>query len=112
MFCRSQNMTLATIDSEAEQQSIQRKIVDAKLGFPRNFWIGATDLAEVRKWRWMSNGKAQMSYTNWRFGEPNNVGDDEHCAAGYSVGADSFGWNDMPCQDNCLFVCEYYELEA
>lgn len=44
-----------------------------------------------------------VHYTNWNGGEPNNTGLKEHCVVLLLDGK----WNDVPCSDTFLAVCEF-----
>ena len=52
------------------------------------FFIGLSDAAAEGVWTWV-NGEPVV-YTNWRGGEPNNVGDEDGTRVEGSV------WNDVP----------------
>jgi len=47
---------------------------------------------------------SQMSYTNWRSGEPNYVGNSESCMV--VVSYSSYKWVDISCGALKCYVCE------
>ena len=57
-------------------------------------WIGFTDEAAEGSWNWISG--APVTYTNWRPGEPNNVGDEDFAAINFGAAG---GWNDVKLTD-------------
>ena len=85
---------LATITSHSEQE-----FIDAH--FPGlNYWIGASQPVGATEpdgdWEWLT-GEDFGLYTNWRPGEPNNVGDNEHVAhIGTGGGNDIHATHNLP----------------
>jgi hypothetical protein len=56
-------------------------------------WIGFNDLRIEGRWEWV-NGE-QVTYTNWRPGQPGNTGGKQHCGTMHSVNTPYPGqWND------------------
>ena len=77
-----------------------RKIVPP--GSP-SVWIGFADLySEDDRFEWVDG--TYKSFTNWRFGEPNNMGSYgiEDCTEFHSSDG---GWNDLNCAYNKTYVC-------
>jgi hypothetical protein len=52
-------------------------------------WIGFTDEVVEGQWRWVTG--ESVVYTNWNWGEPNNVGNED-----YAQFVDGGRWNDLP----------------
>ena len=68
-------------------------------------WIGGTDEDSEGTWKWSSGTPVmenQLSYTNWRSGEPNNHGN-EDCIRTYNGAGE---WIDDKCYDKWWYVCE------
>ena len=68
-------------------------------------WIGFADLySEDDRFEWVDG--TYKSFTNWNYGEPNNMGpygSDENCTELHSSDR---GWNDMNCAYyNKTYVC-------
>lgn len=94
MFCRTQQSSLADIDSAKEDQWIKQLMTDS------NVWISGTDLAEHKKWKWLSTG-LPMNFTNWHRGQPGNT--NEHCVSYHKPSA----WHDYACDIKFAFICKY-----
>lgn len=73
---------LVTINDQAEQEWLYGN-------FPSTtkYWIGLTDKDQEGNWQWISGENS--SYTNWNWGEPNNVGDED-----YAEIVENGRWND------------------
>jgi hypothetical protein len=52
-------------------------------------WIGFTDEVVEGQWRWVTG--ESVVYTNWNWGEPNNVGNED-----YAQFVSGGRWNDLP----------------
>ena len=61
--------------------------------------IGVNDMMTYGVWQYYSSGE-NVSYTNWRLGEPNGL--KEHCV---EVQSDAT-WNDIPCTSQKKSICE------
>ena len=68
-----------------------------------HIWIGLFRRHDGSSWAW-SDG-TPVDYTNWRDGEPNNLGDGEHCA-GFYVRHAGGRWNDYECSTKRSFLCQ------
>lgn len=68
-------------------------------------WIGFSDIDVEGLWGWTDNSGA--SYSNWNNGEPNNHGNNEHCAEFLSN--PSGLWNDAPCDHDRRVVCGSFQ---
>lgn len=98
--CSSRGGVLVRIGSQMENDFIFElyDAVDPGIGF----WAGYTDVVAEGIWVWEDGGTT--TYDNWRAGEPNNDGSDEHCL-GVTNNRD---WNDNVCDDvGPGFVCQY-----
>ncbi|XP_056587690.1 C-type mannose receptor 2-like [Triplophysa dalaica] len=90
-YCREHHTNLVSIRNEIESLRIHSLI-------PINsyVWIG---LYRTRSWSDQSNS----TFSNWRTGEPNNAGGNEHCTA-VSFG-DAEDWTDENCNYQLPFIC-------
>ncbi|XP_058834251.1 perlucin-like [Topomyia yanbarensis] len=109
-FCNSLQMRLATIKSKEENDAIAKyvKTTDKFSEESCSFWIGATDLAEEGTFIWTGTGE-QLTYTNWRRGEPNDENGSEDCLQLAYIPEYEYiwSWNDNVCAEQSLyFICE------
>ncbi|XP_069688151.1 C-type lectin mannose-binding isoform-like isoform X4 [Periplaneta americana] len=108
-YCRYHGMHLASINSQEENDKLEKHIRDfAGLGH-EHFWTSGTDQAEEGVFFWMSTGRP-VTFTNWNTGEPNNFryenGEEEHCLELWNRDGKGLKWNDTPCSFETFFVCE------
>jgi hypothetical protein len=107
--CEKHGMQLVRVDDADENQWIH----DAAFSFGVDrSWLGGSDLGAAGDWRWAdgtqfwSGHASGMSvgrlYTNWDSGEPNDMGDVEHCVVMF----DKTTWNDDDCFVSHRYVCE------
>jgi hypothetical protein len=73
---------LVTVNNQAEQDWLSSMFTSTT-----KYWIGLTDKDQEGNWKWISGENS--SYTNWNFGEPNNVGDED-----YAEVVENGRWND------------------
>ncbi|XP_013203489.1 mannose-binding protein C [Microtus ochrogaster] len=66
-------------------------------------YLGVTDKRTENRFEDLTGSR--VHYTNWNGGEPNNTGLKEHCVVLLLDGK----WNDVPCDDTFLAVCEFSE---
>ena len=72
-------------------------------------WIGARDDAKDGTWRWRSDASVAAVYTRrvggFKFekGEPNNVGNNEHCVQLVHAKKALF---DKNCDENTFVICQ------
>ncbi|KAK7456586.1 hypothetical protein BaRGS_00039312, partial [Batillaria attramentaria] len=93
--CRSYHGHLVEINSPSENYKIVALAQERNVNY---VWIGLNDLASGQDFRW-DGSNSRPSYTNWRSGEPNNLGGDEDCVR---LDADSAAkWNDADCHAAC-----------
>ncbi|XP_004710292.1 C-type lectin domain family 4 member K [Echinops telfairi] len=98
-YCLSRDSHLTSVTSEQEQEFLY------KTAGERVYWIGLTKTGSDRDWVWADGtpfSKAQ-SARFWIPGEPNNAGNNEHCA--YLKRASLQAWNDGSCDIQFLFIC-------
>ncbi|XP_028618339.1 C-type lectin domain family 4 member K [Grammomys surdaster] len=99
-FCISRKAHLTSVSSESEHEFLYK----AADGIPH--WIGLTKAGSEGDWYWVD----QMSFNKeqsrrfWIPGEPNNIGNNEHCV-NIRVSALKC-WNDSPCDNTFLFICK------
>lgn len=78
-------------------------------------WLGATDVAMEKQWRWLDD--SGMAFSNWFANQPNNKGGKEHYAVAVvipSQGVKPGDWNDQPEESTdqiVHFVCEWDSLQ-
>ncbi|XP_075392019.1 C-type lectin domain family 4 member K [Tenrec ecaudatus] len=98
-YCRSRDSHLTSVTSKKEQEFLY------KTAGERTYWIGLTKAGSDQDWVWADGtpfSKAQ-SARFWIPGEPNNAGNNEHCA--YLKAASLQSWNDVSCDRQLLFIC-------
>lgn len=61
----------------------------------KDVWLGFTDIQKKGHWIALSN-RQKITYSNWRRGERNNFGGNQHCAAYALKGP---GWIDYKCTE-------------
>ncbi|KAI4885344.1 hypothetical protein NFI96_015580, partial [Prochilodus magdalenae] len=99
-YCREHYTDLASVRSEAENQMLKSFVKYYRL----HLWIG---LYRTRSWSDGSNS----SFSNWRPGQPDNYGQNEHCTA-VSFYDDYIGqWTDENCDQAFPFLC-YSDLPS
>ncbi|KAM4866888.1 C-type lectin domain family 4 member K [Thomomys bottae] len=99
-FCVSKNSHLASVTSEVEQEFLY-KTAD---GLPH--WIGLTKTGSEGDWSWVDDTpfNSVQSKRFWIPGEPNNMGNNEHCGNIKLFSLRS--WNDDSCDSKLLFICK------
>ena len=101
--CESMSAGLAEVYS-ADVNDVLKTMIKAT-GYTvkdRYTWLGLNDLAKEGTFVWDSSGKTP-SFTDWKPGEPNNLGD-EDCVRLFVH--DFAKWNDAPCHLKSRFVCQ------
>ncbi|XP_052453189.1 galactose-specific lectin nattectin [Carassius gibelio] len=95
-FCQTYDANLASVHNKLDNDHLLSLVPS----FTR-FWVGAQDGEQEGQWIW-SDG-SHFNYTSWCSGEPNNVGNEEHCLElAYSS---NNCWNDLTCSVQLAFVC-------
>ncbi|XP_014207841.1 macrophage mannose receptor 1-like [Copidosoma floridanum] len=109
-YCRYHGMHLASINSQEENDKLEKHIRDFGLGH-EHFWTSGTDQAEEGTFFWMANGRP-VTFENWNTGEPNNFryenNEEEHCLELWNRDGKGLKWNDSPCSFETYFVCEVH----
>lgn len=106
-ICRRNGQQLLTARIDEDNQQIQALLRDKGL---RATWLGATDLANLRRWVWHSSG-IPVSSSFWYRNRPEKGGETRgyRCLEIYGVAfnTDSFeSWNDQDCNIKSPFYCE------
>uniref|UniRef100_A0A1B6LLQ9 C-type lectin domain-containing protein n=1 Tax=Graphocephala atropunctata TaxID=36148 RepID=A0A1B6LLQ9_9HEMI len=104
-YCRYRGMRLATINSQIEEDDLEKTV--ERLGFEMGpVWTSGTDNAGERKFFWMSTG-GPLTYSNWQLGEPNgNIS--ENCISLREYHGEGYKWNNEACSLEYYFACEYF----
>ncbi|XP_062613937.1 perlucin-like protein [Saccostrea cucullata] len=104
--CKSQGGYLTEIESRKENEWIINYLAPAycthRLWLQCVVWIGANDQENDWRfvWDWSRRG---LTFTNWRWREPNNYNREEHCVA---VTYPWQEWIDLRCWERRPYVCE------
>ncbi|XP_034306422.2 perlucin-like [Magallana gigas] len=104
-YCASIGAYLVQIDTRDENEWIKGTLQPALKETCSNTyccdtWIGATDQVEENMFQWTN--KANVVFSNWISGQPDDDGGDEDCAALCLNGQ----WNDYPCTRLLNTICE------
>lgn len=101
-YCEAQGGYLATIASPEEDAFLYSYITD---GGYSSVMFGLTDQEQTDDWHWVTG--EELSYQNWRSGEPNHQGGYEHYGMYYEKNTDG-AWNDGSGLGG-PFLCEWGE---
>lgn len=98
-YCRVMYTDIATVVSDTEWLRLQK--VAASEGLTTSAWIGLYD--DIYSWRWSLNNHLlkDLTYTNWKPGQPNNVQALESCVMINTYGL----WLDTSCNLLLPFIC-------
>lgn len=106
LVCASHGGIVAEIRDEETFQFIQRFSI---WKYTKVYWIGLTDNKKEGNWVF-SDGTSLEKFDRWSPGEPNNHGNNEHCA---QVSTFRYlHWNDDSCDKKYFFVCQFYEHQC
>ncbi|XP_067559947.1 C-type lectin domain family 4 member K [Pseudorca crassidens] len=99
-FCLSRDSHLTSVTSESEQEFLYRTAGGLL------YWIGLSKAGSEGYWYWVDDSlfNKVQSVKFWIPGEPNNTGNNEHCADIKMSSSQS--WNDASCDNEFLFICE------
>ncbi|XP_004634115.1 C-type lectin domain family 4 member K [Octodon degus] len=97
-FCMSRESHLTSVTSQQEQEFLYKTVS----GVPN--WIGLTKAGSEGKWHWMDETPFKESMSFWIPGEPNNMGNSEHCVNIKLYSLQS--WNDASCDIKFSFICK------
>ena len=105
--------SLATIQSEDENDLITALGETAAQGAAFTSWLGLTDENQEGVYEWETG--ADLNYTNWLGGTPPSGGSSENCGAMYiktsNLSQHSY-WIDDDClMEKATYVCEYRDLD-
>ncbi|XP_072392015.1 uncharacterized protein [Diabrotica undecimpunctata] len=106
-FCDVLYMKLLTIDSEEENDAIQKIILDNK-STGTEYWTSAANFLDNRNFVWMSTGKT-VEHTKWENGEPSYNG--EKCVQLWEKNNNIY-WNDRDCNTKLNFICQRENHQA
>ncbi|XP_036620535.1 C-type lectin domain family 4 member K [Trichosurus vulpecula] len=99
-LCTTRDSHLTSVTSAKEQEFLYK----VAKGVP--YWIGLTKIGSSGNWRWV-DGTLYIERENVRFwvkGEPNNVGENEHCVT--LEKSSLMSWNDRTCDQEMQFICK------
>ncbi len=110
---RGPSSHLVTVSSSAENTTISRLGNGTSSRFA---WMGATDAQVEGDWSWLDGADFPPSpqpnvstFKRWHGGEPNNGGAgsiQQDCAAIALQGTFRGDWDDSPCDDRLVSICE------
>jgi len=92
--CCSMGAVLASVNSQADQDIV------FSLAGSTGAWLGLSDFLDEGKFSWTDG--SDVSFTNWRPGQPNNNNINQHCLW---LRTDSF-WDDVTCKRQEAYVCQ------
>ncbi|XP_046698946.1 hepatic lectin-like [Silurus meridionalis] len=95
--CINRGADLVIINSTEEEEFILNQLNNSEA------WIGLNDIETEGEFKWVDGSPLTTQF--WHMGEPNNLGNDEDCAA---ILSDRFAkkWNDYPCYNLLYWICE------
>lgn len=96
-------MSFASVETTTEHEQM-KKAVDKNT----KYWLGGTDILETGVWTWLSSVKPidmRGKDSFWFAGEPNQLGDNEHCLQ--LNHRFRYDFNDKNCKDEYRVVCEF-----
>merc|ERR1711997_1168477 len=107
-FCKGRFSKLIEVETNEENEALVEEIIRKDWNSLKlEPWLGLTDLKDEGTFLWSSSGQ-EANYTNWKPGEPDNSGGNEHCVHYNSVNM----WNDRQCDNKAygdyrgVAVCE------
>jgi len=96
--CRLFNSNLTSIHSDNENEFVRNQLAVSL----ESVWIGLANLEnEKAVYQWVDG--SDVSFSNWKPGEPNNLGGSENCT---DLNINTGQWNDLDCDlHNRSYVC-------
>ena len=64
-------------------------------------WFGLSDILQEGTFSWRDG--TELTYTNWRSSNPNNVDGEQHCVY---VRGDDKTWDDITCRRREPYLCQ------
>ncbi|XP_012501871.1 PREDICTED: C-type lectin domain family 4 member K [Propithecus coquereli] len=98
--CLLRNSHLTSVTSESEQEFLYKTAAGL------TYWIGLTKAGNEGVWSWVDDSPFNkvQSAKFWMPGEPNNMGNNEHCV---SIKVSLLrSWNDESCDNKLFFICK------
>ncbi|XP_038071996.1 perlucin-like protein [Patiria miniata] len=95
--CRRLGAKMAAPHSDQENDFL------ASLAQGSVIWVACTDRRQEGEWECEGSQDGQGIYTNWKGEQPDNFGENEHCAFMWSPDKK---WNDYRCNGEQLAVCK------
>ncbi|CAB3388380.1 Hypothetical predicted protein [Cloeon dipterum] len=106
MFCKSNGMELASIETEAENNAILGVIGNEN---PKeSYWLSGSDFGSEGTFYWTGTGLKISGFTYFERRQPDNHGGNEHCLQFWETSS-TLAWNDHQCQLKFRFICEVNE---
>lgn len=95
--CLKLGGSLTDVETNMELNFLNYQVL---IRFGHDYWIGGTDNGTEDRFRWEPS-EQPFNVTYWGPGEPNNLGNIEHC-----VDYRQLKWNDAPCDIKVKYICE------
>nr|XP_018671407.2 C-type lectin domain family 4 member E-like [Ciona intestinalis] len=103
--CASLNATLARVKTTQVQQFLVSIITGTK-----NYYIGLNRINLGKTgFQWNDGTNVTSGEAQWNVDEPNNLGNNEACVQMRGVNDNNHGWNDVPCNTPCNYICERHK---
>ncbi|KAH8352095.1 hypothetical protein KR084_001938, partial [Drosophila pseudotakahashii] len=100
--CRNMDANLISVESKSKLNLLTKYLIEMKQF--KLFWSSGIDILKQGKHIWLSTGQPVTSDL-WLPGEPNNVGNNEHCDE-LEIHPEIGGLNDKSCASLNYFICE------
>ena len=100
-YCENFGGYLSTITSKEENDFIFYQLISDSNSKTTYCWLGGTDEKKEGKWEWITG--EEWRFTNWKNGEPNNLGNEDFLHSYITSNA----WNDIPKDCEGIFICEW-----
>ncbi|KAK3100110.1 hypothetical protein FSP39_014947 [Pinctada imbricata] len=102
--------SLVSIETAAEDLFIRNIVAngtDLAAAADFGLWTRGNDIDKEGNFVWAENhGQPKaFSYSNWRSGQPNNIGDDQDCVL-LQYPLTGLKWSDANCSEKHSFICE------